>query len=810
MYNAVATVGIGVGPAAASQRGARVSRRCRVALLVACASIALVVPASALALPAAASSAAATSAPRIAVVWSQVSYEAMMPPFSGGMLPIPLGGPLYSSRVKGVQALLETEWGAGAVTRIGDNELSSLAALEQFDVVVLTRQVAATRAMRATMRDYVARGGSLVCSFGTGRWDFDPARTQPYYPTLFLDNSNAWEWGELSELFQVGFVNDPPMIAGFHVETHPTGRAHPIVTRAAAESGVPSLDMTAGVSDCCELVRTLPPGASVTPLVMYDHATLRDPDGTRHAVSGSLAGWVSDYHLGRVVYFGFQLHDLIRGGSYASAASERQAERLMINAVRWAAEDRTYGPVVKSPALTVTGVMAAGKFKVTAGIRNGGSAQLNGRVTLALYDPGGAYRGGSTLHSRSTIWPGSTFTPSWTMGPALRKGRWKARLTFTYYDYFRGGDASVVRDAIFSCDGKVMRYAGASGQYPTTGALPQAGPSVEGLDRYEVAASVAATGWADLGPHRSVVLATGLAPADALAASSLAGLLDAPLLLTPPRGLPSAVGAQIARLASGEPSFTITIVGPEPAVGPAPVQSAVAAARSAGVTGTVTVRRVAGADAAGTAAAVAALVRTPELGPFSRTVFVVNASAYADALSVAPIAARHKVPILYVSRDRVPAATVSALASLGVRHAIIAGGPGSVSPGVEAWLESAGYRVAGQPDNAPGPDTRLWGATRYDVSAQAVRWAVEYAGMDRGALGVASGLKWPDSLAAGPLLAKRNQPMLLVHGADINYSPPAAQALAWRRDDPPTFTFFGGPATLSPFARGQAGAFAGR
>ena len=164
-------------------------------------------------------------------------------------------------------------------------------------------------------------------------------------------------------------------------------------------------------------------------------------------MSGSLAAWVSNYHLGRVVYFGFQIHDHIRRGDVRDVALERQADRLFINAVRWAAEDRTYGPVVKSPALTVTGVMIAGKLKVTAGIYNGGSAQLNGRMTVALYDPAGAYRGGSTLGYRPTIWPHSTYTPSWTMGPVLRKGRWRARLTFTYYDYFRGGDAEVVREA---------------------------------------------------------------------------------------------------------------------------------------------------------------------------------------------------------------------------------------------------------------------------------------------------------------------------------------------------------------------------
>lgn len=47
--------------------------------------------------------------------------------------------------------------------------------------------------------------------------------------------------------------------------------------------------------------------------------------------------------------------------------------------------------------------------------------------------------------------------------------------------------------------------------------------------------------------------------------------------------------------------------------------------------------------------------------------------------------------------------------------------------------------------------------------------------------------------------------MLLMHGSDVNLSPPTAGLLAARRGTPLAFTFFGGPATLSAFVGGQAG-----
>lgn len=755
---------------------------------------------------------AAAAAPRIALAYSDVAHDTTMPPIAAdATTPIPLNRPpgidLYEHRLPAVETLLQSEFGTATVTRIGDRELEDASALKAFDVVVLVRQVSATGAMRQALREYVTGGGSLVCSFGTGRWDYGAQRTsQPYYPLVYLTGHSLLEWGELSETMQVGFVNDPTMIAGFHVKTHPGGASHPIVTQASAESGLASIDMTAGVSDCPELVRTFA-AAGITPLLMYDEATTRLPDGTRNAVSGSLAAWASSYYLGRVVYFGFQIHDLVRGGDYASPDSQRQASRLLAEAVRWGLQDETYGPVFKGPAVSTTGGMAAaGRLRIRGKATNWGTVQLDGSMMGKLFDPRGrlVYENGVKKAWMVLAPGGDSCTLDWIVpvGAAPAKGRWTAVVYYTYWDRFRGGACFTYRIAYFTSDGKNLKYAGSPAQAPPSGALAPAGPSMAGPDRFAVAANAATTTWRS--GSAAVVLATGLRPADALAAAPLAGKLDAPLLLARPDKLPPATAAAIRSISSRRATFDIWVVGSAKAVSNAVAAQAVAAARSAGAR-SVRLHRLAGGDDPATAAAVAGAVGAPAAGPFARTAFVVNAATYADGMSLGPIAAKHKVPVVFVTYGGVPASTQAALARLGVKHCVIFGGPGSVTPAAEDWLEARGYRVGGQADNAPGPDTRLWGATRYDVSAQTIRYAGPYAGMDMSGIGIASGEKWPDALSAGPSLGRSASPVLLVNGLDGNLTPVAMQYLMDRRGSAPRVTFFGGPATVTDFVRGQVG-----
>jgi putative cell wall-binding protein len=302
------------------------------------------------------------------------------------------------------------------------------------------------------------------------------------------------------------------------------------------------------------------------------------------------------------------------------------------------------------------------------------------------------------------------------------------------------------------------------------------------------------------------VLATGLKFSDALASSPLAGKLDAPILLTSRAGLSTYATSELKRMYAGHDGAVLYAVGSGYSMPAAVIAQAGSAIGSVLATGSVRVVRIEAADDFTLARRVAEQVGAPKTGPFADTAIIASYSAYADALSVSPLAAKHGIPILFVTATGIPLATQQALVENGIKHCLIVGGPGTVSPGVEAWLESRGHRVSGVADNTlTSPDTRLSGATRYDVSVNALKYGALFGGMDTSEVFVASGLVWPDALAAGPLGGKRSHPVLLVQGRDINFSPPAGTWLVSRRYDPPRVTFFGGLGTISDYARGQVG-----
>jgi len=70
---------------------------------------------------------------------------------------------------------------------------------------------------------------------------------------------------------------------------------------------------------------------------------------------------------------------------------------------------------------------------------------------------------------------------------------------------------------------------------------------IAGADRYATAAAISASGWTANEPA-IVYLATGASFADALAAAALAGVRDAPLLTTTPKGLVAPMATEIGRL----------------------------------------------------------------------------------------------------------------------------------------------------------------------------------------------------------------------------------------------------------------------
>ena len=261
---------------------------------------------------------------------------------------------------------------------------------------------------------------------------------------------------------------------------------------------------------------------------------------------------------------------------------------------------------------------------------------------------------------------------------------------------------------------------------------------VSGDTRYDTMASLAGRGnWVVGG---SVILASGANYPDALAASSLAGGLDAPILLTDPNGLSNAARGRLELLCPSR----VFIVGGNAAVSP-DVERHVKELLGFGCA----VFRVAGQTRYETSLVAA------EINPKSSdTVIVATGGNYADALSVSPYAFASGSPVLLCdSASGLAGAAVESIRSGGYSRAVIVGGTAAVPASVEGQLQSAGIRDV----------ARLSGATRFETSSRIADFELASGlGFTMDGVLLATGMNFPDALSAGPLAGRSRSPLLLV------------------------------------------------
>lgn len=240
----------------------------------------------------------------------------------------------------------------------------------------------------------------------------------------------------------------------------------------------------------------------------------------------------------------------------------------------------------------------------------------------------------------------------------------------------------------------------------------------------------------------TVVLATLDGYWDALAASGIAGLAKAPVLMTSGDALSTKTAAQLGAL---EPS-SIIVVG-----GPASVSDKVAD-EAAAAAGSAKVVRCAGQNAAGTAADVYAKGAEIAGAPWSDTAFVCSGNGYWDALSAAPVAYAKGMPIFLTSgAGSLDSATLTAMKDGGVKNVYLVGGEQSVDPAVAQAIEDAGMAVAG----------RLAGSDAIATSEAVASYGLTV-DMSANRIGMATNSSYYDALAGAALCGKNNAVMVLV------------------------------------------------
>ncbi len=180
----------------------------------------------------------------------------------------------------------------------------------------------------------------------------------------------------------------------------------------------------------------------------------------------------------------------------------------------------------------------------------------------------------------------------------------------------------------------------------------------------------------------------------------------------------------------GSHTATFTVAGPvhDDLFGPDRYDTAIAASRSQFPTGSVS------------------------------TVVIATGRDFPDALSAGPLAGAYRGPVLLTPTASLPVAVIDEIARLGATKAVIVGGTGAVSSTVSDQLTA---------QLGPGNVDRVAGSTRYGTAAEvAARIKAVHPALD-GTVFIATGLDYPDALAAGADAWKNVRPVLLVKGAVV-------------------------------------------
>lgn len=262
---------------------------------------------------------------------------------------------------------------------------------------------------------------------------------------------------------------------------------------------------------------------------------------------------------------------------------------------------------------------------------------------------------------------------------------------------------------------------------------------VAGDTRYDTMSELISNvgGWS---ASDKVILASGANYPDALSASALAGVHDAPIILTDPTELSSKAAATIKQLS---PS-TIYVVG-----GPSAVSDEVLQATN-NICGSNTIRLY------GSTRYETSLEILRQCNSSSDTVIVATGANYADSLSISPFAYVTKSPIVLCDPNGgLTQEAIEAIRAGGFSRAILVGGNAAVPDVVISQLNNANIATDGI--------RRLSGATRYETSAQITAFEIsETSLLTADPLGFATGSNYADALAMGPCMGRINSPLLLV------------------------------------------------
>ena len=312
----------------------------------------------------------------------------------------------------------------------------------------------------------------------------------------------------------------------------------------------------------------------------------------------------------------------------------------------------------------------------------------------------------------------------------------------------RGATAQISISEALSYTGTPLDEATVKVKRPAPAGTKPKWERIAGTGRYDTMEAIVKRGWqGETGG--TVVVATGADFKDALAASGLAGLSEAPVVLTAKTALSPQAERQLRSL---KPSL-VYVVGGKMAVSDGVV------ARIASVTGLSRKKDNASASSGivrlwgnGSAQTSAKLALAGAGRWEGGTAIIATNKSFKDALSAAPVSYAMHWPILLATNGKsLHAEVLGALKALGIKRVYIVGGSAAVTPAVVSQLQKAGITVAG----------RIWGSNGCATSRAIATWAVDDLGFVVDGMAYATSRNYPDALAGAALVGKGGSVLLL-------------------------------------------------
>ncbi|MGI6216209.1 MAG: cell wall-binding repeat-containing protein, partial [Coriobacteriales bacterium] len=267
----------------------------------------------------------------------------------------------------------------------------------------------------------------------------------------------------------------------------------------------------------------------------------------------------------------------------------------------------------------------------------------------------------------------------------------------------------------------------------------------------------------------------GDAWADALSASSLAGAMRAPILITEKDSLSSSASSVI----SSKGISNVIVIGGTGAVSSDVVESL----ESLGCS----VERISGSDRYDTQAAIYEYGKDNGYWTSKMVIFATGEN-FADSLSISSLAYTRSLPIFLVDEDgSFTDAQMDCLEESGMGYAIVLGGTGVIPDSTYYELREMTRSASGSGGTTHG--VRLSGANRYETSVEIAEWATDQGYLKWDGAAFASGTVPYDSLAGCALQGRSGSVMLLVNSSS-NATVEAAGTYASSITS--TIKFFGG------------------